>query len=65
MIRTESANMRSSSRPEFILGLIFAVIAGLGAVFLGWDFSGTNQAIPTVLGIVAAVVAITLVFRNR
>ena len=57
--------MRSSSRLEFAIGLLFAIIAVIGGVFFGWDFSGTSQPLPFVIGVLAVVIAGMFVLRNR
>jgi cobalamin biosynthesis protein CobD/CbiB len=57
--------MRSSSRLEFVVGVLFAIIAVIGSVFFGWDFGGTSQPLPFALGVLAAIIAVLFTIRNR
>ncbi|WP_049952859.1 hypothetical protein [Halostagnicola larsenii] len=45
------------------VGLLFALIAIVGTQFLGWDW-GTDQLVPTLIGVVAAGAAILVVSRR-
>jgi hypothetical protein len=47
-----------------VIGVISAVIALIGAVFFGWDFSGSTQFIPFAIGILVAIFTISIVVRN-
>lgn len=41
------------------IGLLFALIAILGTGFLGWEWGG-GQPVPTLIGVVAAGIAVFL-----
>lgn len=42
------------------IGLLVALVAIVGTQFLGWEW-GSGQLVPTIIGVVAAAVAILLV----
>lgn len=45
------------------VGLLFAFIAIVGTQFLGWEW-GSDQLVPTLIGVVAAGVALVVVSRR-
>lgn len=57
--------MRSSSRLEFTIAALFAITAAIGDVFFGWEFGGTSQPLPFALGVLAAIITILFIIRNR
>jgi len=45
------------------LGALVAIIAVVGTQFLGWEW-GDGHLVPTIIGVLAAAVAIVLVSRR-
>lgn len=45
------------------VGLLFALIAIVGTQFLGWEW-GSDQLVPTLIGVIAAGVALVVVSRR-
>lgn len=43
-----------------IIGLLFALVAIVGTGFFGWEWGG-GQLVPTLIGVIAAVMAVSLV----
>jgi hypothetical protein len=54
---------RSESSLSTVLGLLVAAVAVVGTQFSGWEW-GSGQLPPTVVGTVAAVVAVAFIVRN-
>jgi hypothetical protein len=46
-----------------VLGVLVAGVAVVGTQFLGWEW-GSGQVVPTLVGVIAAVVAAGLVARK-
>ncbi|WP_126664187.1 multidrug transporter [Haloterrigena salifodinae] len=55
---------RSSSSIGTATGLAVALVAIVGTQFLGWEW-GSGQLVPTLIGVVAAVVALVTVLSRR
>lgn len=53
----------SRSPLRAVIGLIVAVVAVVGTQFFGWEW-GSEQLIPTIIGIVVAAIAVLLVVRR-
>ncbi|MDF9747211.1 multidrug transporter [Natrinema salsiterrestre] len=54
---------RNSSPLVTAIGVTVALVAIVGTQFLGWEW-GSGQLVPTIIGVVAAVVAV-FVFLSR
>ncbi|MFD1565087.1 multidrug transporter [Haloarchaeobius amylolyticus] len=46
------------------IGIAVALVAIVGTQYFGWEW-GTGQLVPTVIGIVAALIAAFVVFTRR
>lgn len=46
------------------IGLLFAIVAIIGTEVLGWKWGG-GQLVPTLIGIVAAGIAVFLIGKER
>lgn len=55
---------RSSSPLVTAVGVAFALVAIVGTRFLGWEW-GSGQLIPTILGVVAAILAVFVIRTRR
>ncbi|WP_254521548.1 multidrug transporter [Natrinema caseinilyticum] len=55
---------RSSSPLVTAIGVAFALVAIIGTQVLGWEW-GSGQLVPTILGVVAAILAIFVVLSRR
>ena len=54
---------RSSSTTVTVIGVLVAVVAIVGTQVLGWEW-GDGQLVPTLIGVVAAGVAIVVGYRR-
>ncbi|QRV17194.1 multidrug transporter [Haloterrigena salifodinae] len=55
---------RSSSSIGTAIGLAAVLVAIVGTQFLGWEW-GSGQLVPTLIGVVAAVVALVTDLSRR
>ncbi|ELZ21505.1 drug resistance transporter, Bcr/CflA subfamily protein [Haloterrigena salina JCM 13891] len=55
---------RTSSSIGTAIGLAAVLVAIVGTQFLGWEWGG-GQLVPTVIGVVAAAIAIVVVLSRR
>ncbi|WP_254532003.1 multidrug transporter [Natrinema gelatinilyticum] len=55
---------RSSSPLVTAIGVAFAFVAIVGTRFLGWEW-GSGQLVPTILGVVAAILAVFVIRTRR
>ncbi len=46
-----------------VIGLLVAVVAIVGTQMLGWEW-GSEQLLPTIIGVAAAGIAVVLVVRR-
>lgn len=46
-----------------VVGLLVAIVAVVGTQFFGWEW-GSEQLIPTIIGIIVAAIAVLLVVRS-
>ncbi|MFC3957728.1 multidrug transporter [Halovivax cerinus] len=58
-----SLGHRPSSTIGTVLGALVALVAVVGTQFLGWEW-GDGQLVPTVIGAIAAAIAIVLITRQ-
>jgi biopolymer transport protein ExbB/TolQ len=56
---------RSHGRPPVatVLGVLVAIVAVVGTRFLGWEW-GSGRLVPTIVGVVAAGIAVVVVARR-
>ncbi|GAB3667161.1 multidrug transporter [Halopiger thermotolerans] len=59
-----SALNRSGSPLVTAIGLAVAIVAIVGTQFLGWEW-GDGRLVPTVIGVVAAAIAVAVVVSRR
>lgn len=55
---------RNSSPIVTAIGVAFALVAIVGTQFFGWEWGG-GQLVPTIIGVVAAAIAIVVVVSRR
>ena len=56
---------RDTSTLGTVVGIIVFVVAIVGSVFLGWEWSAfPNQPVPLVIGAIAAVAAVLVTYRQ-
>ncbi len=55
---------RSSSPVITAIGIAVALVAIVGTQYFGWEWN-SGQVVPTVIGVVAAVIAVVVVFTRR
>ncbi|WP_226004658.1 multidrug transporter [Natrinema salinisoli] len=55
---------RNSSPLVTAIGVTVALVAIVGTQFLGWEW-GSGQLVPTIIGVVAAVIAAFVVLTRR
>lgn len=55
---------RDQSPLIIVFGLIVAIVAVVGMQVFGWEW-GSDQLIPTIIGIGVACIAVVLVVRDR
>ncbi|MFA9416325.1 multidrug transporter [Natrinema sp. HArc-T2] len=46
------------------IGIVFALVAFVGTQFLGWEW-GSGQLVPTIVGVIAAVIAVFVFVVRR
>jgi uncharacterized membrane protein YgaE (UPF0421/DUF939 family) len=55
---------RNSSPLVTAIGVAVALVAIVGTQFLGWEW-GSGRLVPTILGVVAAVIAVFVILTRR
>ena len=55
---------RNSSPLVTAIGVALALVATVGTQILGWEW-GSRRLIPSIIGVVAAVIAVFVVFTRR
>lgn len=56
---------RSDQSPLVVaFAILVAVVAVVGTQFLGWEW-GSDQVVPTVVGVLVAAIALVLFVRER
>jgi len=55
---------RNSSPIITAIGIAVALVAIVGTQYFGWEW-GSGQLVPTIIGVVAAVIAVVVVFTRR
>ncbi|OLZ42528.1 multidrug transporter [Natrinema saccharevitans] len=58
------SNGRNPTRLETAIGLAVAVVAIVGTQFLGWEW-GDGRLVPTMIGVVAAAIAVVAFLARR
>lgn len=58
-----STGFRDQSSLVGALGLLVALVAIVGTQYFGWEW-GSGQLVPTVIGLVVAVIAVLVVARR-
>lgn len=56
--------IRNPSRLGTALGALAVVVAIVGTQFFGWEWGVTDQLLPLVIGLVAAIAAGTVALRT-
>ena len=60
-----SLSKRSDSSIGTVVGLAFVVLAVLGSTVLDWEWTASiNQPVPLAIGVIAAAVALVIVFQK-
>jgi hypothetical protein len=59
------ARTQDTSRLQFVLGVVFCVIAFVGSTQFGWEYGGSPDPVPAVLGAIACVITVSAVLHAR
>ncbi len=56
---------RDTSTAGTVVGIVIAIVAVGGSVLFGWEWSAfPSQPVPLAIGVVAAIVAVTIMVRR-
>jgi hypothetical protein len=55
---------RNTSTIGTVVGAVVCVTAILGSTFLGWEWNQPGQFLPTVIGVLAALAAIGVLYQR-
>lgn len=55
---------RDTSTIGTVVGMTVAAVAILGSTFLGWEWNQPDQFLPPIIGVLAAVAAIVVLYQR-
>jgi hypothetical protein len=55
---------RDTSTAGTVVGVVVVAIAILGSTFLGWEWNQPGQFIPPIIGVLAALAAISVLYQR-